>query len=166
MERVKLSLDRTAWDGGAVQDTWTSRDYPVLEAAVRLVDASAPEWVRVAEIAIETGLHEDDVVRALTALHPLFVGEMAEYAGGVGQWTIDSVTSEARQLVGQWPSAESLIDELAEAFKAAAGREPDEQQRDRLRLLAIALTGTVRDLAIGVAGEVLDRHLPGAWHGQ
>jgi len=144
-----------------VDDTWGSRDYQVLEAAVGLVDARAPEWVRVSEIATEAGLNEDDVVRALTALHPLFVGEMAEYAGGgVGQWTIDSVTSEARQLVGQWPSPEALIDQLAEAFKAAADHEPDTQERGRLRQLAGTLTGGHRDLAVGVAAEVLGRHFP------
>jgi hypothetical protein len=144
-----------------VEDTWGSRDYPVLEAAVRLVDAKAPEWVRVSEIAIEAGLDEDEVVRALAALHPLFVGEMAQYAGGgVGQWTIDSVTAEARQLAGQWPRPESLIDQLAEAFKAAAEGEPDAQERDRLRQLAGALTGGLRDLAVGVAAEVLGRHFP------
>jgi hypothetical protein len=144
-----------------VEDTWGSRDYPVLEAAVRLVDEKAPEWVRVSEIAVEAGLDEDDVVRALTALHPLFVGEMAEYSGGgVGQWTIDSVTSEARQLAGQWPSPESLIGQLAAAFRVAADREPDAQERSRLRQLADALTGRLRDLAVEVATEVLGRHFP------
>ena len=144
-----------------MDDTWGSRDYPVLEAAVGLVDARAPEWVRVSEIATEAGLDEDDVVRALTALHPLFVGEMAEYAGGgVGQWTIDSVTSEARQLVGQWPSPEALIDQLAGALRAAADHEPDAQERGRLRQLAGALTGGLRDLALAVAAEVLGRHFP------
>jgi hypothetical protein len=74
--------------------------------------------------------------------------------------TIDSVTSEARQLVGQWPSPEALIDQLAEAFKAAADREPDAQERGRLRQLADTLTGGLRDLALGVAAEVLGRHFP------
>jgi hypothetical protein len=144
-----------------VEDTWGSRYYPVLEATVRLVDAKAPEWVRVSEIAIEAGLDEADVVRALTALRPLFVGEIAEYAGGgVGQWTIDSVTSEARQLVGEWPSPRSLIDQLAEAFKAAADREPDAQERGRLREIASALTGGLRDLAVEVAAEILGRRFP------
>lgn len=144
-----------------MEDTWGSRAYPALEAAVRLVDAKAPEWVRVSEIAIEAGLDEDEVVRALTALHPLFAGEMAQYAGGgVGQWTIDSVTAEARQLAGQWPRPGSLIDQLAGAFKAAAEGEPDARERDRLRQLAGALTGTLRDLAVGVAAEVLARHVP------
>ena len=144
-----------------MEDTWGRRDYPVLEAAVRLVDEKAPEWVRVSEIAIEAGLDEDDVVRALTALHPLFVGEMAQYSGGgAGQWTIDSVTSEARQLAGQWPSPGSLIGQLAAAFRVAADQEPGEQERDRLRQLADALTGRLRDLAVGVAAEVLGRHFP------
>jgi hypothetical protein len=56
---------------------------------------------------------------------------------------------------------ESLIDRLAEAFNAAAEREPDAQKHGRLREIAGALTGTLRDLAIGVAGEVIARKIPG-----
>lgn len=147
--------------GGVVEDTWTDRDFPVLDAAARLLDAAVPPWVSVSEIATATGLTDHEVARALTALYPRFVGEMDEFSGAPGPWTIQNVTTEARYAVGQWPTPESLIDRLAEAFKAAAEREPDEQKRGRLRQLADALTGTVRDLAIGVAGEVIARRIPG-----
>jgi hypothetical protein len=81
--------------GGTVEDTWTNRNYPVLEAAVRLLDEADPQWVSVHEIAVETGLDEDSVARVLTALHPRYVGEMDQFSGGPGPWTIQSVTVAA-----------------------------------------------------------------------
>ena len=74
----------TASKGGGVQDTWTNRDFPVLEAAVRLLDQADPQWISVREIAAETGLGEDTVARALIALHPRYVGEMDQFSGGPG----------------------------------------------------------------------------------
>lgn len=140
-----------------MEDTWTNRDYPVLEAAVRLLDKADPQWVSVHEIAVETGLDEDSVARALTALHPRYVGEMDQFSSGPGPWTIQSVTAEARERVGQWPTPESLIERLGDAFNAAAQCEPDEQKRGRLREIAVMLTGTLKDLAVAVAGEVIAR---------
>lgn len=140
-----------------MEDTWTDRDFPVLEAAVRLLDQADPQWVSVREIAAETGLEEDVVARALIALHPDYVGEMDQFSGGPGPWTIQSVTAQARERVGQWPTPESLIERLADGFKAAAEREPDEQKRGRLREIAGMLTGTLKDLAVAIAGEVIAR---------
>jgi hypothetical protein len=134
--------------------------FPVLEAAVRLLDAADPQWVSVQEIAADTGLDEDAVTRALIALHPRYVGEMDQFSGGPGPWTIQAVMAEAREQVGQWPTPESLIERLADGFNAAAEREPDEQKRGRLREMAGMLTGTLKDLAVAIAGEVIARKVP------
>jgi hypothetical protein len=81
---------------------------------------------------------------------------MDQFAGGPEPWTIQSVTADARERVGQWPTPESLIERLADGFKEAE-REPDEQKRGRLREIAAMLTGTVKDLAVAIAGEVIAR---------
>ncbi len=58
-----------------MEDTWTNRDLPVLEAAVRLLDADG-HWVSVRDIANATGIEPEDVARSLIALNPRYVGEM------------------------------------------------------------------------------------------
>jgi hypothetical protein len=50
-----------------------------------------------------------------------------------------------------------LIKRLANGFKEAAEREPDEQKNGRLREIAAMLTGTVKDLAVAIAGEIIAR---------
>jgi hypothetical protein len=144
-----------------VEDTWTNRDLPVLEAAVRLLDADG-HWVSVRDIANATGIEPEDVARSLVALYPRYVGEMDQFTGGPEPLTISTVTAEARERVGQWPTPESLIERLAAAFNAAADHEPDERKRGRIREIAGMLTGTLKDLAVAVAvaGEVIARKTP------
>lgn len=159
-ERVGLVRLAGSFAGArTMDDTWTNRAFPVLEAAVRPLDAADPQWVSVQEIAADTGLDEDVVARALIALHPRYVGEMDQFSGGPRPWTIQAVTAEARERVGQWPTPESLIERLADGFNAAE-REPDEQKRGRLPEMAGLLTGTLKDLAVAIAGEVIARKVP------
>ena len=112
--------------GMTMEDTWVSRDLPVLEAAVRLLDGGAWE-VTVAEIADETGLDLKTVDRALEALTGPYVAEYQRLAtGGVPDtWSVTKVTAAARRVVGQWPTAESLAERLAAAFSEAADVEQD-----------------------------------------
>lgn len=63
-----------------MEDTWFSRDLPVLEIAVRLLDASGHP-IRAAEIRNETELDMDEVARALTALEGPYITEMDRFWG-------------------------------------------------------------------------------------
>src|SRR6516164_375356 len=84
-----------------VEDRWTSRDLPVLDAAVRLLDEGRFE-VTVAEIASETGLDTRAVDRALVALRGEYVGDYEVMSGGdPGSFAITEVTAAARRVVGQ-----------------------------------------------------------------
>jgi DNA-binding MarR family transcriptional regulator len=137
-----------------VEDTWASRDLPVLDAAVKLLDENYD--IRVRDIAAETGLDLESVVRALDALEGPYVGEISRTMGpDAGSWYITSVTAAARQAVGQWPTPESLVDRLAEAFGNAAERESDPEQKSRLRQVASFLGSTGRDVATEVVSRVI-----------
>jgi hypothetical protein len=46
---------------------------------------------------------------------------------------------------------------LADGFRKAAEREADEQKPGRLREIAAMLTGTLKELAVAIAGEVIAR---------
>jgi DNA-binding MarR family transcriptional regulator len=139
-----------------VEDTWASRDLPVLDAAVRLLEDNV--MVTVAGIAAATGIDPKDVARALDALQGRFVVEVRKGLGGDrSRWYIMKVTAEARQAVGQWPSAESVLTELVQGLSAAAEREADPERQRRLRQAASLLGGAVRDITIGVLERLVER---------
>jgi hypothetical protein len=141
-----------------MEDTWVSRDMPVLDAVVRLLDEGRFA-VTVADIAAATGLDPKTVDRALVALHGPYVSDYTQFAtGGIpDSWRVSRVTAAARQAVGQWPTAESLATRLAEAFTEAADQEKDPERKSRLRQLASFLGETGKDLAAEVIAKVIMR---------
>jgi hypothetical protein len=141
-----------------MEDTWLSRDLPVLDAVVRLLDGDAWE-VTVAEIAGETGLDPKTVDRALEALDGPYVAEYQRLGtGGIPDlWSVTKVTTAARRVVGQWPTAESLAERLAVAFSEAADVEQDPERKGRLRQVAGFLGETGKDLAAEIMAKVIMR---------
>src|SRR6516165_10828232 len=106
--------------GGAMEDTWWSRDLPVLDAAVQLFQEQ--DFVEAGELARATGFDVKDVARALRDMQGHYVGQI-QSMGDMDRWCITEVTPEARRAVGQWPTPENVVDRLAEAFTAAAEHE-------------------------------------------
>lgn len=137
-----------------MDDTWWSRDLPILDAAVRLFQQQ--DFVEVGELARETGFEPDDVARALLDMRYVYVSEV-QGMGDKDRWTITGVTPDARRAVGQWPTAENVVARLAEAFSAAAEQEPDEERRSKLRGLASFLGDTGKDFAAEVVAKVIVR---------
>ena len=105
-----------------MEDTWWSRDLPVLDAAVQLFQEQ--DFVEAGELARATGFDVKDVARALRDMQGHYVGQI-QSMGDMDRWCITEVTPEARRAVGQWPTPENVVDRLAQAFTAAAEHEPD-----------------------------------------
>jgi hypothetical protein len=61
--------------------------------------------------------------------------------------------------VGQWPTPDSLVDQLAAAFESAADAEPDPGRKGRLRQVAGFLGTTGHDVATEVVSKVIMRSL-------
>jgi hypothetical protein len=135
-----------------VDDTWWSRDLPVLDAAVRLVEDE--DFVYVGDLARETGFYPEDVFRALTAMQGTFTGQL-QGMGDLDRRFITEVTPAARRAVGQWPTPENVVARLAEAFSAAAEAEPDPERRGRLRAVGGFLAETGKDFAAEVVAKVI-----------
>lgn len=135
-----------------MKDTWASRDLPVLDATVTLIDEGEllPE---VTDIAQRSGLDIRSAFLALLALKGEYVD--LQITGEPGASYVRGVTSAARRAVGQWPTPESLADQLAAAFRTAAETEPDEEKQSRLRQVAGFLGSAGRDIAVGVIGQVI-----------
>ena len=132
---------------------------PVLNAAVALLEQSY--MVTVSDIAERTGFELAAVARSLEAMDPTYVDFRKTTTGGDPRyWYVHKVTPAARKEVGQWPTPESLIDRLATAFGAAADRETDPSQQDRLRMTSRLLGDSVRAAAIEIVAGVIGDSAP------
>lgn len=136
-----------------MEDTWVSRDLPVLDAVVRLLEDQPA--VRIRAIIDATGFDEKTIGQALLALEGTYVTGLANHWGHPGVFMVSGVTAAARQAVGQWPTPESLVDQLAAAFGDAAEAEPDAEKKSRLRQVAGFLTSAGRDVATEVVSKVI-----------
>jgi hypothetical protein len=133
--------------------TWGPREMPVLSAVVALLEQSY--MVTVSDIAERTGLELAEVARSLDTLDPTYVDfRKTETGGDPTFWYVLKVTPEARQAVGQWPTAEGLVDQLAQAFRHAADHEDDPERHYQLRQAAGMLESGIRDVAIQVAAAI------------
>lgn len=80
--------------------------------------------------------------------------------GDFAHWGVPAVTADARRAVGQWPTGESLIEQLAAGIAQAAERESDPEQKRRLQAVAHELAGVAKAVFINVASQVLGQHVP------
>lgn len=138
-----------------MKDTWSSRELPVLEAAVSLAEEGIllPE---VKDIIERSGLESRAVALALLAMDGEYV-DLQKTAGDPESWYLRAVKPGARRAVGQWPTPESLVEQLAAAFAEAADAEPDDEKESRLRQVAGFLTSTGRDIATDIVSKVILR---------
>jgi hypothetical protein len=60
-------------------------------------------------------------------------------------------------MVGQWPTAESLAGQIAEALAEAAEHEPDPVKKSRLREAGAVLGDTARGVLVEVLSRVVER---------
>lgn len=139
-----------------MESTWAPRDLPVLDATVRLMETNPFPSVR--DIAAVAGMNIETTGRAIQDLDGTFL-ELSKSYGGPESWNVSAVTERARREVGQWPTAESLITQLAEAFSTAAEQEPDPDKKSRLHSIASMLGGAGRQIAINVLSSVLGHKL-------
>jgi hypothetical protein len=137
-----------------VEDTWASRDLPVLDATVVLLEQSF--MVTVTDIAARIGFEPAVVATALEALDPSYVDFRKTTTGGDPRfWYVYKATPEARRVVGQWPTAEALATRLAGELTAAAAEEPDAERKGLLTYAARLIGDTLRDVTVRAAGNVL-----------
>jgi hypothetical protein len=144
-----------------MEETWASRDLPVLDAVVRLLDESPGMMLLGQQVVERTGMDPADVERAVWALNPDYVilGRQLAAEGGIDMQCLDGVTAEARRVVGQWPTGERLVEQLAAGIAQAAERETDPEQKSRLRAIASGLVGAAKTIAVNVASEMIEHRI-------
>jgi hypothetical protein len=142
-----------------MEQSWASRELPVLKVLVAYFDDLDRTQISPGQIADLAGLPENDVLRSLRALYeadPRFID------GPIAQeipypLAVTGVSERARRAVGQWPNGEQLAEELIRKLETAAEQEPDPSRKSKLRQAAQVLAGTARDVFVEVAGVVIAR---------
>ncbi|MFV2198445.1 hypothetical protein [Nocardiopsis sp. LOL_012] len=136
-----------------MEDTWFSRDLPVLKAVVKLADVTP--FVDAAQVDEETGMDPDQVDRALRALKD---GGFFTRADGTFDRMIDTiygVTGVARRTVGMWPTSQTMAESIVAEIEEQAETEPDETKRGWFKKTAGAVGGAGRDLSINLLAAVI-----------
>jgi hypothetical protein len=141
------------------EDTWTTRDLPVLRAVVDIYDRTG-DAVDANEIEATVGLDKDTVQRALRALNtePFFEDVTEVLQGEI--FAVGAPTGHALRVAGAWPSPENLLERLIVGLENAANDEQREwEERSKLKQAASVFGSLATQLAInalgGAAGNVL-----------
>ena len=130
----------------SVRDTWSWREQPLLEIALREIDERGRDQVTFEALAEETGFELRIVSTAMRALEE--AGYIEAYYAGAFSGLVVAVTERTRRHLGSWPSPESLVDQLARAFTMAADDEAEPERKSQLRAVAEGLGGAGRTVAV------------------
>lgn len=142
------------------QETWSTRDEPVLAAIVELVDNGAMS-VGPHDLVKHTGFDLETVQRALVALaaeNPPFF-EFSDMTGLDSEIreieNIRNPTGHARRTVRTWPTAETLADRIIAALEQAAAETENEEEAGRLRRAGRWFSAAGRDVLVNVVSTAM-----------
>lgn len=136
---------------------WTSHELPVLEAVATITfdETRARAPIDLGELAQLLGR---DLGSVRLSVQILADAGYLKLDGGIGAWTINSITERGLRATGAWPDdAAVLADRVVAALDERADSEPEPETRSRLRAASGALTGVGRDLLVDVMGAVITR---------
>jgi AcrR family transcriptional regulator len=143
-----------------MESTWAERDLPLLRAIVEFFDDPDHYQLRIPELTRLSGPAEQDVQRALRALadaSPPYLKTPPPPEELTYPVIITGMTERARRAVGQWPTAEVLLDQITRGIAEASDREGDPQKKRRLRDAAVVVGETARDVVADVIARIVER---------
>lgn len=106
-----------------------------------------------AEITGAAGVPFDQVEVSLEALEQ--AGYVVEVTATLDEIWADGITERARPEVGTRPTPDAVLDRLIAAWDEAEHSAADPARRDKVVATRQALTGFLRDVAVGViAGQI------------
>ena len=135
-------------------ETWSSRDLPVLRAVVDICEESGTYLTRATAVERRTDLDTETVQRALRRLNsePSFFEKVVDASGGQ-IIMVGPPTAYALRVAGAWPSPERLLQRLIGALEAAADDDTrDDGERSKFRQVAAYLGSFATEVAIGALG--------------
>jgi hypothetical protein len=137
-----------------VQETWTSRDLPVLEAIAELYDEGQSDRVDVTAVGHRTGLDKEAVQHAIRNLKNAgYITGATRVGAGAKYGFVGALAPEGLRVVGAWPTPENLLKRLVEGLERASQDENrPEEERSKLRQAATWFGGFASQVAIGALG--------------
>lgn len=144
-----------------LDDTWFSRDFPVLVEVTRLCADRPRSWIDVADVIEAVGLPQRDVEHAVLALRDDgYFDTIAE--GGQVVSSIGKLQPSARRATGMWPTSASALERMIAALDAIADNTDDEDDRTKARRFAAWLRTSATTVGLSVASATLTGQLPGS----
>jgi hypothetical protein len=146
------------------EDTWFSRDRPVLdELVVRVERIDEAGFPTVGEVAESTGLSTRDVGRAVQALNDagLIQLERMLSGGDPSPWFVTGVSAQARVFVGAWPSPEGLAERIVVVLEQTAESEPDPERKSRIRSLLGGAGETAKAALVEILSSAIAKSVTG-----
>lgn len=147
-------------DGQMLDDTWQTRDFPVLLEVARQADRQPRRFrLPVGQVAEAIGLNKEDV---RTAAHWLAEAGLVQVdRRGDSVAAFEGISVEARTRVGLWPTPEVAADRLIAALRQSVEKAATpEEKTKRQKILASVLEGG-RDFIVSLAAGVLTGQVGG-----
>lgn len=142
-------------------DRWAERDFPLLLAAARHLDAGA-HVIQISTLTGELDIELSDALRSARALLGTYLtGKTVDSMAGPRDAIITDLTERGRRATGLWPSGESA-DALVEALRQAEEATDDLEEKNNLRRAAGAVMGVGRDVMTDVIAAVISKQMGGA----
>lgn len=134
--------------------TWSAEELPLLEA-IRTAEANSSVGpVDATRLVHELDLAGDTITRVLRNLHQAgYVAGRSRHvrAGSPEELYEVELTEKGRQAVGQWPTADSMVEGFIEALRAVAAESDDSGESASLNKVA----DTFQDVLKSTAGGLL-----------
>ena len=140
-----------------VKDSWHSREYPVLEAIVEICNDELYPMVQLNNVAEKCGLPILEVGLAARALGDAgYIDLNITMTGGdPGPWFVTSISPEARQATGAWPTPENIAERLFAELEVQQKLEQDPAKKQWI-MRVLGGTGEIaKETGIEVIASVL-----------
>lgn len=132
-----------------LDDVWNTRDYPLLMAIMKHVDAVG---IPLQSYELETNLDKEDQHRALRALEAQGL-LTASYRGGTPDG-VRSITGKAYTLTGLHPDGDDVRERLVSLLEQLADKTADVEEASRIKQAAKQVGLFSRDTAAGFVSAV------------
>lgn len=146
-----------------MDDTWFSRDLPVLDSIVSMVDkilvtGTFPQLSDVADI---TQIEIMEVGKAAMALENASLIDLQRtmIGGNPAPWFVTRVSGEARQLVGAWPSPQSLATSVYQQLEELAESEGDSPKSSWIKSFVNGASTIGKDVVVEVLATAIGKTL-------
>lgn len=146
-----------------MDDTWFSRDLPVLDAIVREIDNTlvSGTYPQLSDIAAITGLEILQVGSAAMALDNAGLINLHQTmtGGNPAPWSVTGVAGNARQLVGAWPSPESLARDLYKQIETLSITEANPTKSSWIKNFLGGTSTIGKDIVVEVLATAIGKTL-------